>query len=125
MAKKSEAGGDKAKGKPASKAEALRWSLEANGWDAPLDTHEQFLKSQYGITMSRMQISQYKSAEARRQGKRRRRRRKTSAAADDTGRPQTPRDKDLLTFVSTVRQWEDKLGSKKLLEVINALYKQS
>src|SRR5262245_66667086 len=97
MAKKSEAGGDKAKGKAASKAEALRWSLEAKGWDAPLDTHDQLLKSQYGITMSRMQISQYERAEARRQRKRPRRRRHTAPAAAHTGHPQTQRVHDLLT----------------------------
>jgi len=124
MARKTE-GGDGAKDKGVSKAEAVRLSIQANGWEAPLETHEEYIRNQFGIGMSRTQISQYKSTEKRRQGKRRRRRRSAAEmAAAGVERPAPGRGDEILKFVSTVRQWEEKLGSKKLLAVIDALYKQ-
>lgn len=125
MAKKMGAGGEAAKEKGMSKAEAVRLSIQANGWDAPLATHEEYLRNQFGIIMSRVQISQYKSTERRRAGKRRRRRRTPEEmAAAGAERATSGRGDDILKFVSAVRQWEEKLGSKKVLAVIEALYKQ-
>ena len=126
MAKKSEGGGAKSAEKPITKADALRQSLEVNGWEAPLEKHEEYLREHFGVIMTRMQISQYKSAERRRLGKRRRRRRRSSeeVAAEPTERASFGRGDDIVKFVSTVRQWEEKLGSKKLLAVLDALYKQ-
>jgi len=114
----------KAKSGP-SKMEALRGSLETNGWKADNIVHQQFIRDTYGIEMTLQQISQYKSNERRRTGKRRRRRRKgVEEGAPATAGPRGASSDSVLQFVSTVRKWEDKLGSKKLLAVIEALYRK-
>jgi hypothetical protein len=112
-------------GEKLSKAEALRKSLETNGWNVPNDVHQQWVREQHGLEMTGQQIATYKSNERRKSG-RRRRRRKAGADADGGAAPGRggPRSDTVLQFVSTVRKWEDKLGSKKVLAVIEALYKK-
>jgi hypothetical protein len=121
MAKKTETNGVKA---GPTKAEALRASLEANGWKVDNEVHQSFMRERYGVEMTPMQISQYKSVEKRRSGKRRRRAASPAPAAAGVTKS-SPRLDTFLKFVSTMRRWEEKFGSKKMLEIIDALYKKA
>jgi hypothetical protein len=117
----------KSGGEKLSKAEALRKSLETNGWNVSNDVHQHWVREHHGLEMTGQQIATYKSNERRKSG-RRRRRRKAGAGADGGAGPGPgrggPRSDTVLQFVSTVRKWENKLGSKKVLAVIEALYKK-
>ena len=84
----------------------------------------EYIKKTYNTEMSKAHISQTKSTERRRQGvkgKRRRRRRGAAKEEVPTGNATVA---DILSFLDTVREWQEKIGADTVREVVrNALKK--
>lgn len=123
---------DGAEGSKVSKAHAYRDAAETLGMEATLEEVHNFIIEKYSIDMSKTQISQYRSNEKKRQGtapgKRGRKPKHAAAATAHTAsvnhapKPAASRTDPLVEFVSTMRGWENKIGSDKICEMISALY---
>ena len=112
-------------GKKPSKAAAYRDSEKALGATAELGAVRDFLMKNYGIDMKKTQISQYRANEKKRKGQRPGKRGPKPKAAIVTptlSATKAPRDGDLIEFLGAVRGWENKIGAKKICDVIAALY---
>lgn len=106
-----------------SKVDMVRDAIAKLGWDAGIDEYQKFIKDTFGVEMSKPHISQTKSNEKKRQGIRRRRRRRGAGAAP-AGAPENARLTDILAFVSTVQQWEQKIGAASVREVVRTVLKK-
>lgn len=116
MAKKADTNG----GKSITKAAAYRDAADKLGKSAPLDDVQKFLLDNFGIDMSKNQISQYRSNEKRRKPKRGRPRRDAEAAANGTPAPK--KGGSISDFISTMRTWETRIGAAEICRAIDALY---
>jgi hypothetical protein len=109
-----------------SKVDMVRDSIVKLGWVAPIDDYQKYIKDTYGVEMSKAHISQTKSNEKNRQGirvgRRRRRRGRAVAGASADGGP--ARLADILSFVSTVKQWEEKIGAASVREVVKTVLRK-
>jgi hypothetical protein len=114
MAKKDEA---------RSKVDMVRDAIGKLGWDAGIEEYQKFIKDSFGVEMSKPHISQTKSNEKKRQGikTRRRRRRRGTAAAPTAAGAGSAKLSDILSFVTTVQQWEQKIGAKSVREVVRSV----
>ncbi|MBO0696990.1 MAG: hypothetical protein J2P46_01220 [Zavarzinella sp.] len=106
-----------------SKVDMVRDAIAKLGWDAGIDEYQKFIKDTFGVEMSKPHISQTKSNEKKRQGIRRRRRRRGAGAAP-AGAAEKARLTDILAFVSTVQQWEQKIGAASVREVVRTVLKK-
>src|SRR5262245_19255661 len=104
-----------------SKVDMVREAIGKLGWKAPIDEYQSFIKSNFGVEMSKPHISQTKSNEKKRQGIRRRRRKGRAAAAADGPSVDGPRLTDILSFVATVQEWEQKIGAKNIRDVVKTV----
>jgi hypothetical protein len=111
------------KGEGKSKVDMVRDAIAKLGWEAGTDQYQKFIKDSFGVEMSRPHISQTKSNEKKRQGIRtRRRRRRRGMAAVPTAVGAGPAKlSDILSFVTTVQQWEQKIGAKSVREVVRSV----
>lgn len=109
-----------------SKVEMVRDALEKLGWDVGASAYQDYIKETYKTEMSKPHISQTKSAEKRRLGIRKRRKvgrpRKDAAVVSSSSSPVSV--VDLLSFVDTVRQWEQKIGAASIREVVKTVLKK-
>jgi hypothetical protein len=112
------------KDKGTSKVDMVRDAIGKIGWDAGIDDYQKYIKDAYGVEMSKAHISQTKSNEKKRQGIRRRRRRRGRPAADGQAPAGTAKLTDVLSFVSTVQEWEQKIGAKTVREVVKSVLKK-
>jgi|SRR6476620_455228 hypothetical protein len=113
------------KDKGSSKVDMVRDAIGKIGWDAGIDDYQKYIKDNYGIEMSKAHISQTKSNEKKRQGIRRRRRRRGRAAMDgQTQGAGMAKLTDVLSFVSTIQEWEQKIGAKTVREVVKSVLKK-
>lgn len=109
-----------------SKVEMVRDALAKLGWDVGAAAYQEYIKATYNVEMTKPHISQTKSAEKRRQGIRKRRKvgrpRKdaTVAVAAATAISVV----DLLSFVETVKEWEQKIGASSIRDVVKAVLKK-
>ena len=111
----------------------VRDAMKALGSDAKPDQIFEHIKTTCNVEVPKQIISSYKSMIKKAEGKSKsKRERKPGAASDSASVPSsshssmTPvakRDDLLLEFINTVRKYEQKMGSGKVLEVIDALYK--
>src|SRR5262245_43740972 len=104
-----------------SKVDMVREAIDKVGWKAPIDEYQSFIKSNFGVEMSKPHISQTKSNEKKRQGIRRRRRKGRGAAAAAGASAAGPRLTDILSFVATVQEWEQKIGAKNIRDVVKTV----
>lgn len=110
-----------------SKADMVRDAIEKLGWDAGIDQYQSYIKETYKIEMSKPHISQTKSNERKRQGIRGRRGRRGRRPAGETEGAATPgqaRVADIVSFVETVRQWEQKIGAEGVREVVKSVLRK-
>jgi hypothetical protein len=103
-----------------SKVDMVREAIAKLGWSAPIEEYQAYIKSKFGVEMSKPHISQTKSNEKKRQGIRRRRRKGRGAAAAAAS-ADGPRLTDILSFVATVQQWEQKIGAKNIRDVVKTV----
>jgi hypothetical protein len=112
------------KDKGTSKVDMVRNAIGKIGWDAGIDDYQKYIKDNYGVEMSKAHISQTKSNEKRRQGIRRRRRRGRPTADGQTQGAGAAKLTDVLSFVTTIQQWEQKIGAKTVREVVKTVLKK-
>ena len=112
------------KDKSTSKVDMVRDAIGKIGWDAGIDEYQKFIKDAYGIEMSKAHISQTKSNEKKRQGIRRRRRRGRPPGTGQTQTAGAAKLTDILSFVSAVQDWEQKIGAKTVREVVKSVLKK-
>lgn len=116
MAKKSDSEGK------TSVMQLVKNALADLGVDAKPEPLHNHILEKYQRDVPKQQISTYKSIIKKQSGKLKARRGLRDGMVEGTS---SRAGSDLvLQFVSTVRDFESKLGSAKLLEVIDALYKQ-
>jgi hypothetical protein len=112
------------KDKGTSKVDMVRDAIGKIGWDARIDDYHKYIKDNYGIEMSKAHISQTKSNEKKRQGIRRRRRRGRAAADGQAQGAAAAKLTDVLSFVTAIQQWEQKIGAKTVREVVKTVLKK-
>ena len=114
----------KAEGK--SKVDMVYEAIQKHGWDSGIDDLHAYILGTFGIDMSKPHISQTKSNLKKKHGiKVRRRRRRGSAAAPEAAAVAGPAKlADILAFVTTVQQWEQKIGSDNVREVFKTVLKK-
>jgi len=114
------------KGEAKSKVGMVRDAIAKLGWDAGIEEYQKFIKDNFNAEMSKPHISQTKSNEKKRQGIRTRRRRRGRGRAEGTpaGAAGNARLTDILAFVSTVQQWEQKIGAASVREVVRTVLKR-
>lgn len=109
-----------------SKVEMVREAIAKLGWDVGAAAYQEYIKATHNVEMSKPHISQTKSAEKRRQGIRKRRKvgrpRKDASVAPVSAAPVSV--VDLLAFVETVKQWEQKIGASSIREVVKSVLKK-
>lgn len=116
MAKKSDN-----EGKP-SVMQLVKEALATLGDEAKPEPIRDHILKEHQRDIPKQQISTYKSIIKKQSGRVKSKRLPREGGAPTT--PMRPQSDLVLQFVSTVRDFEAKLGSDKLLEVIDALYKQ-
>jgi hypothetical protein len=104
-----------------SKVDMVREAIAKLGWSAPIEEYQAYIKSNFGVEMSKPHISQTKSNEKKRQGIRRRRRKGRAAVAAAGNSAEGARLTDILSFVATVQQWEQKIGAKNIRDVVKTV----
>lgn len=110
------------KDKGISKVGMVRDAIGKIGWNAGIEEYQKYIKDTYGVEMSKPHISQTKSNERNRQGVRgRRRRRKGRPAAADSQVAGAAKLTDILSFVSAIQDWEQKIGAKNVREVVKTV----
>jgi len=112
--------------KGTSKVDMVRDAIGKLGWGAGTEEYQKYIKDTYGADMSKPHISQTKSNERKRQGVRGRGRRRRGRPAG-TGEPTvaaTAQLTDILSFVTEVQQWEQKLGAKTIRKVVDRVLKK-
>jgi hypothetical protein len=115
------------KGESKSKVDMVRDAIGKLGWDAGIEEYQKFIKDNFSVEMSKPHISQTKSNEKKRQGirtRRRRRRGRPAGAGAAAGAGNSARLTDILAFVSTVQQWEQKIGANSVREVVRTVLKR-
>ena len=116
------------KDEPKSKVDMVREAIAKIGWDAPIEEYQKHIKDAFGVEMSKPHISQTKSNEKKRQGIRTRRRRRRgtgrASAGATAGAAGNARLTDILAFVSTVQQWEQRIGAASVREVVRTVLKK-
>lgn len=103
-----------------TKVDMVRDALKKLGWDAGPDAYHQYILDTYKQEMSKQHISQTVSNERKRQGVRGRRRRKRGAGRKEAvgAAAGSARVSDILSFVETVKQWEQKIGADGIRDVV-------
>ena len=116
------------KGEAKSKVDMVRDAIAKLGWNAGIEEYQKFIKDTFSVDMSKPHISQTKSNEKKRQGIRTRRRRRGRGRAEGApaggGGAASARLTDILNFVSTVQQWEQKIGAKSVREVVRTVLRK-
>jgi hypothetical protein len=101
-------------------------AIQKLGWDAGIDDLAAHIKASYNVEMSKPHISQTKSNLKKKHGikVRRRRRRGAAEAAEPVTAGGPAKLADILAFVTTVQQWEQKIGSDNVREVFKTVLKK-
>jgi hypothetical protein len=110
------------KDKSLAKVDMVRDAIGKLGWDAAIEAYQKYIKEVFGAEMSKPHISQTKSNEKKRQGIRRRRRGRPAANAEAAATSAVPLA-DILSFVSEVQHWEQKIGAKTIRKVVDKVLK--
>lgn len=103
------------------KVDMVRDALKKLGFEAGPDAYHKYILDTYKQDMSKQHISQTVSNERKRQGVRRRRRRKggRAGAREAAGvAAGSARVADILSFVETVKEWEQKIGPDGIRDVV-------
>jgi hypothetical protein len=114
-------GKKKADGKP-SNMSLVREAVEKLGLDAKPEAIRQEILASHNIDVPTGLISTYKSIFKREKNKVPK---KAKAASASSPKASKISDDAVLEFIATVRNFESKVGAEKILQVMNALYKQS
>jgi len=111
------------KDKGLSKVDMVRDAIGKLGWSAGIDEYQKYIKDTFGAEMSRPHISQTKSNERKKQGVRGRRRRKRGrpVGSGETQAASSAKLSDILSFVSAVKDWEQKIGAKTVRVVVKSV----
>lgn len=104
-----------------SKADMVRNALEVKGWTAKPGVYQEYILSEFKTELPLSTISQYKSAERRKLGKKPARRRGEAAVAEAGGDISGDID-GVIAFITTVQNWEKKIGSKNIKKIVKKLY---
>jgi len=109
-----------------TKVEMVRDALANLGWDVGAGAYQEYIKATYNVEMTKPHISQTKSAEKRRQGIRKRRKvgRPRKDASVVAGISASINVIDLISFVETVKEWEQKIGAASIRDVVKAVLKK-
>jgi hypothetical protein len=112
---------DTVDGAKVTKAAAYRDAEAKLGRKAPLDEVQKHILDSFGIEMSRLQVSQYRSNEKKRKPKRGRP--KKSEVAGAQSKAPVSKSGSISDFITTMRSWENKIGAAEICRAIDALYK--
>lgn len=114
----------KAEGK--SKVGMVYEAIQNKGWDAPIEELEVFIRDTFKVEMSKPHISQTKSNLKKKHGikVRKRKKRGSAAAAEPIEVVGAAKLTDILAFVSAVQQWEAKIGSENVRDVVKTVLKK-
>jgi hypothetical protein len=109
-----------------SKVGMVEEAIQKLGWDAPIDDLAVHIKATYGQEMSKPHISQTKSNLKKKHGIKVRRRRRRGAAAENEPAAVSGPAKltDILAFVTTLQQWEQRIGSDNIRDVVKTVLKK-
>jgi hypothetical protein len=109
-----------------SKVSMVEEAIQKLGWDASIDDLGAHIKATYGLEMSKPHISQTKSNLKKKHGIKVRRRRRRGAAAESEPAAVTGPAKltDILAFVTTLQQWEQRIGSDNIRDVVKTVLKK-
>jgi hypothetical protein len=117
-----------AKKKGLSKVDMVRDAIVKLGWEASTADYAKYIKATHNTEMSLAHISQTKSTERRRQGvrgKRRRRGRPSKAEAAATVHVAPAATvADIVSFLTTIREWEAKIGADTVREIVKNAQKK-
>jgi hypothetical protein len=110
-----------------SKVDMVYEAIQKHGWDAPIDDLATYIMGTFGVEMSKAHISQTKSNLKKKHGIKVRKRRRRGAAGEPvdtvvgTG---VAKLTDILAFVTAVQQWEQKIGSDNIRDVVKTVLKK-
>jgi hypothetical protein len=109
-----------------SKVGMVEEAIQNKGWDAPIDDLVVYIFDKYKTEMSKAHVSQTKSNLKKKHGikVRRRRRRGGSTEAVDAAIAGPAKLTDILAFVAAVQQWEQKIGSENVRDVVKTVLKK-
>jgi hypothetical protein len=107
-----------------SKVDMVRDAIAKLGWDVPIEAYSEYITKTYNVEMSKAHISQTKSTERRKQGVKGKRRRRRRAAAKEEVPSGNAKVADILTFLDTVREWQEKIGAETVREVVRSALKK-
>jgi hypothetical protein len=107
-----------------SKVDMVRDAIDNLGWSAKPDKYVEYIKSKFKVDMSKAHISQTKSAERKRRGVRGARKRRGGSEEAAAAKNGSASIADILAFVETVKNWEEKIGAQGIRDVVKNVLKK-